>query len=139
MKELTLMNGTNGLGKHDLPKIAAVDFDGVISEYHTWDGDPTNVGKPIIGSLTAIKRLFASDYVVIVFSARARYPEGKMAIEDFLTRWGYSNFVKEVTCIKPPYTVLFDDRARHVPQNQANGLKIAVKGYIEKTKEYLNE
>lgn len=134
---VTHINGIQQFGVGEIPKIAAVDFDGVVCEYEKWDGNPANIGKPIVGSLTAIKRLVLSGYKVVIFSARARHPEGKIAIEDFLSKWGYAKFVVEVTCIKPPYTVLFDDRARHVPQNKPNGLKTAVKGYIEKTGEYL--
>ena len=81
--------------KQDVPpgfehekKNIAVDFDGVVHEFHGW-GDGTCYGEPIDGSIEAIKKL-SEEYNVIIFSAKVRpdrpIVNGKTGTE-LVTEW----------------------------------------------------
>lgn len=89
----------------------AVDFDGVIHPYTkgwigvTPDPEPPDPHVPIV--LATLARRFK----VIVFSARASFPEGKAGIEEWLKANRLDRFVSDVTATKPAAVAFLDDRA----------------------------
>ena len=93
----------------------AVDFDGVI---HTFDKgwyDGTCYGKPIEGSIEAIKKL-SQKWNVIIFTAKAadrplvNGKTGKELVEEWLEMHGVLECVKEVTSEKPRAEYYIDDK-----------------------------
>lgn len=117
-----------------IDKIAAVDFDGTISEYQKWEG-PEVVGKILLGVRRAFVALNRANYKIVIFSSRASTLEGLQAIHVWLFKNSLHTFVSDVVCVKPIFTVLFDDRAWHVQSNKHYSLMQVVNRYLQ-TKEY---
>ena len=95
----------------------AVDFDGVIHRCSKGFHDGTIYDPPIEGSLEAVKEL-ASKYVVVVYSAKARSDRplvnGKTGVEliwEWLEKYGFAEYVEDVTSEKPRAFCYIDDRA----------------------------
>lgn len=87
----------------------AVDFDGVIHCYSSgWTGyTPCDAPEP--GALLFISRLLDDGYEVVVMSTRAETDEGRIGIEQWLTRHGFP--VLRVTHEKVMAVAYVDDRA----------------------------
>tara|TARA_Y100001938_G_C7776209_1_gene275672 strand:- start:153 stop:548 length:396 start_codon:yes stop_codon:yes gene_type:complete len=106
-------------GFEDDLKNLAIDFDGVI---HTFDKgwyDGTCYGEPIEGSLEAIKKLSES-YTIIIFTAKAKPSRplvngktGTELVEEWLTKHGVMQYVKEITSEKPRSQIYIDDKGYH--------------------------
>lgn len=104
--------------ENDLKNLA-IDFDGVI---HTFDKgwyDGTCYGEPIEGSLEAIKKLSES-YTIIIFTAKAKPSRplvngktGTELVEEWLTKHGVMQYVKEITSEKPRSQIYIDDKGYH--------------------------
>ncbi len=106
--------------EHSFPdetKQIGVDFDGVIHRNSKGFYDGTVYDDPIEGSLDAIKKL-SEKYTVVVFSAKARKDRmlingktGVQLIEEWLEKYGFMKYVKEVTSEKPRAVAYIDDKA----------------------------
>ncbi len=115
-------------------KNLAIDFDGVI---HTFDKgwyDGTCYGKPIKGSLEAIKKLSES-YNIIIFTAKAKPSRplvngktGTELVEEWLTRHGVMQYIKEITSEKPRSQIYIDDKGYHF-ENWEDTIKHIEKKY----------
>jgi len=97
----------------------AVDFDGVIHRCSKGFHDGTIYDVPIEGSLEAVKTL-AAKYTIVVYSAKARKDRplvnGKTGVEliwEWLEKYDFAQYVKEVTAEKPRAICYIDDRAVH--------------------------
>lgn len=93
----------------------ALDFDGVLSEYHGDFGAPP--GPPYPGMLALVTELIERHKVkVVVFSARAGSAMGTRLIREWLREHGFPPL--DITNIKEPeFSVMLDDRAvRFIPQ-----------------------
>ena len=97
------------LGISKLPRTVCLDFDGVLHSYRSgWRGAETIPDPPIHGTKEAVARLRQS-YRVVVYSARCRSREGRLAVENWLRK--HEIDVDEVCDHKPPALVYVDDRA----------------------------
>ncbi len=115
--------------KQDVPpgfehekKNIAVDFDGVVHEFHGW-GDGTCYGDPIDGSIEAIKKM-SEEYNVIIFSAKVRpdrpIVNGKTGVElvtEWLKKYDLFQYVTDVTHEKPRAKFYIDDKAVYFNNN----------------------
>lgn len=107
-------------------KCVAVDFDGVLHEYTGWQG-VTPAGRPVEGAEEGLRALRAAGFAVVVHSARDEGP-----IWTWLQDHGLSKYVLRVTNRKPKdASAFFDDRGYHVPSNQAGGLSLAIRAFME--------
>jgi len=90
-------------------KTIAIDFDGVIHMNNTGDEfQPKLISdEPVPDTQFAIRQL-RKFYKVVVYSARAVYPEGKTAIRIWLKK--YNIEVDDITYEKNPCLVYIDDR-----------------------------
>lgn len=93
----------------------AVDFDGVIHDDCLGYHDGSCYGKPITGSLDAI-RILSEKYKVIIFTAKAKPSRplvngktGKELVIQWLEDNGYLKYVQEVTSEKPRACLYIDD------------------------------
>lgn len=88
----------------------AVDFDGVINSYKTRVGlnrqnylpDP-----PVEGALNWVLTTLTK-FNIIIFTCRAVFPEGVVAVKEWLKKWGFPEL--EVTGEKPIAHLYVDDR-----------------------------
>ncbi len=95
----------------------AIDFDGVIHTFDKGWHDGTCYGKPIKGSLEAIKKI-SKKYKVIIFSSKVRpdrpLVNGKTGYElvsEWLKKNKYSRYISEITHEKPRANYYIDDKA----------------------------
>lgn len=99
----------------------ALDFDGTLASYDTWEGQFNNVGEPIPLMVAHLKSWLAKGYKVSIFTARLSHSEFQSAqsiaaIQKFLTDNGLP--ILPITCMKMFYfTHFFDDKAFHVEKN----------------------
>lgn len=108
--------------------IIAIDFDGVIHNHHLGFHDGTIYGEPINGSLEAIK-LISQNYQIILFTCKANpdrpLVNGKTGIEliwEWLDKYGFKSYIKDITFTKPNAKFYIDDKAIHF-DNWENVLK----------------
>ncbi len=95
----------------------AVDFDGVLHNFDKGWYDGTCYGDPIPGSLDAIKSL-SKKYNIIIFTSKCLPDrplvdgfDGYSLVINWLSKHGFLNYIKEVTCIKPRAKYYIDDKA----------------------------
>ncbi len=81
----------------------ALDFDGVIHDYHGWNDG--KMGDPIVGAGPAIEQLISRGAEVVIFSTR-----DVSTIVDWWNKWEMPEPI-HITREKPPWLVLLDDRA----------------------------
>ena len=94
-------------------KTIAIDFDGVLAEYHGWQG-PEHLGAPLPGAIVFVNMLLAEGYNVIIFTTRAASNEGIESIVGWLKMHGLDALLHDrlvISCIKPPAFLYIDDRA----------------------------
>lgn len=88
------------------------DFDGVIHSYTSgWQGETIIPDPPVPGIEKALKDIHDAGYEVVVVSTRCAHFCGRMAIEDWLDKYGLSQYIDKVSKEKPPAIVYIDDRA----------------------------
>ena len=97
-------------------KNIAIDFDGVIHEFHGW-GDGTCYGDPLPGALDAIKKL-SKDFNIIIFTAKVKPDRplvngktGYELVDKWLIKHNVRQYIDEITCEKPRAEVYIDDKA----------------------------
>lgn len=104
-------------------KTICVDFDGVIHSYSSgWKGTTNIVDPPTPGSREFLATLLNRQWDVVIFSTRARWFWGRMAIRSWIrehwesdwheapTGWPGFESIK-ITAHKPPALIYLDDRA----------------------------
>lgn len=98
-------------------KNIAIDFDGVIHTFDKGWHDGTCYGKPITGSLEAIKKI-SKKYSIIIFSSKVRpdrpLVNGKTGLElvnEWLKKHKVLKYIKEITHEKPRANFYIDDKA----------------------------
>lgn len=105
----------------------AIDFDGTIAKhdgYKGWD----DVGEPMPEALQFIRTVAKLGYPVAIFSARARNPGGKLAIERWVKKHKLDDIIELVTHEKlPDFLLIIDDRAIHCDGNYRDVLKEIIK------------
>jgi hypothetical protein len=101
----------------DEKKQIGIDFDGVIHRCSKGYHDGTIYDEPVEGSLDAIKQL-SKKYTIIVYSAKARSDRplvnNKTGIEliwEWLGKYGFKEYIQDVTAEKPRAFCYIDDRA----------------------------
>ena len=93
-----------------MKKTVVFDFDGVIHSYTSgWKGENIIPDKPVDGIKEAIEQIRSEGYEVIIVSTRCAYFEGKVAIFEWLKKYGI--VVDDVCKEKPPAICYIDDRA----------------------------
>lgn len=91
-------------------KTVVFDFDGVIHSYTSgWQNEYTIPDPPVDGIKEAIAEIRKAGYVVVVVSTRCAYANGKLAIMNWLEKYGIK--VDGIVEHKPPAVVYIDDRA----------------------------
>ena len=97
-------------------KNIAIDFDGVIHNFDKGFYDGTCYGKPLDGSLEAIRQL-SKKFNIVVFTAKAKpsrpLVNGKTGTElvvEWLKKHDVLQYVKEVTAEKPRAFLYIDDK-----------------------------
>lgn len=95
----------------DAPKQTVVfDFDGVIHSYTSgWKGECNIPDPPVKGIKEAISTIRSAGYEVIVVSTRCASPSGRVAVSNYLAKYGI--VVDGVCKEKPPAICYIDDRA----------------------------
>lgn len=89
--------------------ILALDFDGVLHSYISgWQGADVIPDPPVPGAVAFVREA-SLHFAVVVYSSRARFPEGAEAMRVWLRAQGFLEV--PVTCQKPPAFVSLDDRA----------------------------
>lgn len=91
----------------------AIDFDGTIAKYGEYKGW-NSVGEPIDEALQFLRTVAKLGEPLAIFSARARDPRGKRAIERWVKEHKVDDIIKLVTHEKlPTFLMIVDDRAIH--------------------------
>lgn len=90
-------------GANPAPKTVAIDFDGVLADYHGWK-EKDVLDPPAPGALKFVKRALAEGYRVVVHTTRR-----PSRIEGWLAVWGFPPEIT-VTNDKPMAMVYIDDR-----------------------------
>lgn len=104
----------------------ALDFDGTLAQYESWDFQGHKIGEPIKPMVDNVKRWLKKGYKVSIFTARLSHsrPESEQQIaliEQFLRENDLP--ILQITCMKMWYFTHFvDDKAYHAELN---------KGWIE--------
>lgn len=93
----------------DLP-IVCVDFDGVLAE-STWPSP--SIGRAIPAGLDLVEHYFAAGAEVRILTARP--PSHWPLIWKWLEKFGLEGLVYDVSNVKPPASLYFDDRAWRFP------------------------
>jgi hypothetical protein len=95
----------------------AIDFDGVIHTFDKGFHDGTCYGKPIKGSLEAIKKL-SKNFKIIIFSSKVKRDRplvngktGMQLVKKWLKKYKVSKYIAEITCEKPRAKYYIDDKA----------------------------
>jgi len=98
-------------------KTISIDFDGVIHDDNLGWHDGTIYGKPIEGSLEAIKKL-AQEYKLVLFTAKAKPDRplvdgktGSELVKEWLVKYGIDDCFQEITSEKPRCLFYIDDKA----------------------------
>ena len=91
--------------------VLAIDFDGVIIREGSGFTRERLENRPVSGSILAIEKLKAEGWKIVIHSCRARDPEGKAQIINWLTRFGLYDKNLEITSQKPWAKYYIDDRA----------------------------
>ena len=94
----------------------AIDFDGVIHNFNKGWYDGTCYGKPIKGSVEAIKKL-SEKFRIIIFTAKVKSSrpivngkDGLELVTDWLEKHGLLDYINEITCEKPRAQIYIDDK-----------------------------
>lgn len=91
--------------------IIAVDFDGTLAQYDRWRG-AGSVGAPIGGAIEFLRWLDNMGHEPWIYSARASEPAGRLAIEEWVVKYGVDDIVKGITHEKLyRFSLFIDDRA----------------------------
>ena len=95
----------------------AIDFDGVIHTFDKGYHDGTCYGKPIKGSLEAIRKL-SKNFKIIIFSSKVKKDRplvngktGMQLVKNWLKKHKVLNYITEITCEKPRAKYYIDDKA----------------------------
>ena len=100
----------------------ALDLDGTLAHYETWDKQGNEMGKPIKSMVEKVKQWLKKDYRVSIFTARLTHgaleSERQISIiQKFLKENGLPDNL-QITPIKFHYfTHIIDDKAFHVVFN----------------------
>jgi hypothetical protein len=100
----------------------ALDFDGVIAHYDSWEAQGNKVGKPVKYMVSKVKEWLKKGYKVSIFTARLSHSQTTSEVEiqkiqNFLKENGLPETL-QITCLKMYYFTHFvDDRAYHVIPN----------------------
>tara|TARA_Y200000002_G_C22560069_1_gene612085 strand:+ start:366 stop:755 length:390 start_codon:yes stop_codon:yes gene_type:complete len=112
----------------DQAKNLGIDFDGVIHDDYLGFHDGTIYGKPIEGSLAAIKFL-TNHFNIIIFTAKAKKDRplinGKTGVQlvgEWLKKHNILKYVSEITAEKPRAMLYVDDKGFRF-DNWTNTLK----------------
>jgi len=97
-------------------KNVAIDFDGVIHDFSKGWHDGTCYGKPLPGSLQAVRDL-SKDFNIIIFTAKVKPSRplvngktGTELVREWLDHHGILDCVDEITCEKPRAQIYIDDK-----------------------------
>tara|TARA_R100001509_G_C4884677_1_gene221603 strand:- start:1408 stop:1800 length:393 start_codon:yes stop_codon:yes gene_type:complete len=97
-------------------KNIAIDFDGVVHTFDKGFHDGTCYGKPIDGSLEAIRKL-SERYNIVIFTAKAKPSRplvngktGTELVRDWLAKHDVLQYVQEITAEKPRAFLYIDDK-----------------------------
>lgn len=93
-----------------MKKTVVFDFDGVIHSYTSgWQGKTIIPDPPVHGIDSTICKLREEGYEVVIVSARSDSEDGRLAIKEWLNKYGIT--VDKISSTKPPALVYVDDRA----------------------------
>ena len=106
--------------------VLAVDFDGVIAEYHGWKGDKS-FGEPLPGVTSALRRIQRAGWVVVIWTTREpvgvwQYCTKRGIPVDGINSVVFRNWTKRKICA----TVYLDDRGMKFPGQWSIGLVEAI-------------
>tara|TARA_R110000824_G_scaffold24497_2_gene86247 strand:+ start:18176 stop:18577 length:402 start_codon:yes stop_codon:yes gene_type:complete len=94
----------------------AIDFDGVVHDFSKGWHDGTCYGKPLPGSLDAIRKL-SKNYNIIIFTAKVKPSRplvngmtGHQLVAQWLEDHNVLQYVDEITCEKPRAQIYIDDK-----------------------------
>lgn len=94
-----------------MKKTVAFDFDGVIHSYTSgWKGETMIPDPPVLGIREVIEDL-RKDYLIAIFSTRAKTPQGQEAIAQYMI--DHRIHFDVISAGKPIAICYVDDRAIH--------------------------
>jgi hypothetical protein len=101
-------------------KIAVVDFDGTLAEYHGWQGpEYGEIGDPIHNAWNALNELHIWGWTINIHTTRGDHAPVIKWLKNHGFPWNAINSTQwnpEGCSSKPIGTVYFDDRDAHVVQ-----------------------
>lgn len=103
-------------------KCFAVDFDGTLAFYESWEKQGNKVGAPIPLMLSYVQEWLAAGIEVSIFTARVsdEDPEENLRQKNLILNFLKENNLPEleITAIKKKkFDAFFDDKALHVIKN----------------------
>lgn len=106
----------NDLRSKGEKKIVAIDFDGVLHDYHgEWSPPTVFLGGPYKGAFTFLESVVhTEDLVAVIFSARLKYDGAKEAILSWMEKHGCPEDIRtklHFSAVKPSFHILIDDCA----------------------------
>lgn len=111
------------------------DFDGVINSYKSGFTDIDDIpDEPVAGIDYVFRKLEKDGYDIKIHTTRACTYRGKVAVWEWLRKYGLNTFISDVTDSKPPAWVYVDDRAIQFDGNVASLYEkiVGFKCYLEK-------
>jgi len=103
--------------EQNVKNVLCVDFDGVLHNDHLGFYDGSIYGEPIQGSLESIKNL-SKRYKIVIFTCKANpdrpLVNDKTGIEliwEWLDKYGFKDFITDITFYKPQAKAYIDDKA----------------------------
>ena len=95
-----------------------IDFDGVLAEYHGWNGTESPPGEPLMGAKNACWNLHTLGYDLVVLTSRVEHA----AVERWLEYHGFPPMW--VTSAKVPALLYIDDRGYRFTNRSAVTLEV---------------
>jgi histidinol phosphatase-like enzyme len=98
------------------PNVIAVDFDGVLATYSSWDKQGSDVGDPIPKMIERVKKWIDEGKQVVIFSVRGGYPDQIKQVKEFCKK--HIGRELDVTNVKKyTFAEIWDDICIHVEKN----------------------
>lgn len=107
------------MNEHDQGGTIAVDLDGTLAHYQTWQG-VDHIGRPIPRMLTRVKMWLKQKRKVVIFTARVSKADQAQAARKYIDAW-CEKWIGQKLPITATKTLdiseLWDDRAIQVKRN----------------------
>jgi hypothetical protein len=100
--------------------IVAIDLDGTLAEYNTWEG-VYHIGPPVEKMVDIILKHISDGDTCIIFTSRlsdeVEAPTVRHVIRAWLKQWNLP-YMESTAIKRKEFKIFYDDRARRIAQNQ---------------------